>query len=155
MDEISKFPELQRSGKLQLKRDEANGAWHIRLPRIAWNLTAEKERQTLISRLAQRFPFVALWSAAEGDLTKPYSWSYPSSSQLPELIKSLYEGGWMLVFFTADPKRRLHSIPAQPLKAGDLKSFLVSVAGAATISSYYDDIEWTLVVADSSCDESS
>ena len=143
---IAEFPELAGKGKLRVERDRLTGAWKIRLPR--WSQTAAREeRNSLVLRLARRYPAAALWSGADGDWTKPYAWSFPSAAQLPDLVGSLYEGAWLLFFFSENLGEPLQNPQGAPLKPKELKDMLESVSGGAAISSWYDNEEWTLVIA--------
>ena len=146
-NDFSHYPELAGKGKLLVERDRVNGSWKIRLPKLPWrSAAANEERNSLLARLGREFPVVALWSPREGDLDNPFAWTFPSVSQLPKLVESLYEGGWALLFFKESPGARLQSITKIPTDAENLKELLARLSGCAAISSWYDDLEWILII---------
>jgi hypothetical protein len=130
---------------LRIRKERLPGVWHITLPLLPWNYRAAmKERESLVESLAEKLPFLALWSSIDCPPDKELCWSHLTSTSFLKSMESLHEGAWALFFFDRSPLGLVQNIEYVPKGGNRLLRLLDTMSACATIVSWYDDREWIL-----------
>jgi hypothetical protein len=142
--------QLEHAKNLRVRRLSSPGAWSIKLPMLPWKFRAAKEdRLLLVKSLAEKFPFLGLWSKVDSTENDALQWAFPSPTDFLPLLESLDEGCWALLFFDGD-RSQLQGIPTLPTDAHGLTILLGEFGARAVIVSWFDDAEWILAIKESS-----
>src|SRR4051812_29242780 len=79
------------------------GVWQISLPTLTWKQEkAERERNTFLHKLVEKFPFCSLW-ISDWASEQAEGWHSLDGSSLLSRLEQLNEGGWALFFFETSP----------------------------------------------------
>jgi len=122
--------------------------WRVRMPLWPWkHRDAELERVLLVERLRATFPYQALWlSDWAGDDRR--GWHFLDQDEpLASWDDELGMGAWVLFFFERHPGAI--SSAWRPTDVGipsSIASDTHQLNAAASIWSWYDDVEWLVVL---------
>jgi hypothetical protein len=101
-DDSESLLPLAEMKHLRVRSLETRGVWRVHLPVWPWKYkVADQERTALLERLAQRYPFQALWFPGREKAETQTNWTHYSPADPFRPFEYQFEGGWALFFFVA------------------------------------------------------
>lgn len=123
---------------------EPGRAWKLSGPYMRRRAESRRERRQILRALLSVWSVPALWSSV--DMGTTFQWSFPNPERLEDLVESLYEGEWVVLFFADDPPFALRDIGKVPTQEDAIKKFASDLGAHAVILSFVDDNEWLLFI---------
>jgi len=131
---------------LKVHTTDVAGVWDVTLPLLLNHQAAKRERDSIVTTILGKFPFLALYSSLDCPAERELWWSFPTATDILNTLGSLYEGGWALFFFDHNPVGLAATIDVVPTDGNGILKLCDLIGSRAAIVSWFDDREW--IVAD-------